>query len=349
MIKNWGIKYWIKLVSRTIMTLVNREHPYFCHLYITRRCNLRCRMCNVWRSPTDELNTESMFKIIDRLDKLGVMHIQVTGGEPFLRKDINNIISYIRRKGLSAYASTNGTLPLSVYEKIVESPINGIGVSLHSTNPKIQEKINGVGSWRKTINTIRFLKEKRKNVYVCCVVSSLNLHEVPNIVRFCEDGLGVPISLEPAFVEATDNYFFRGKDESLKNLDYGDIEKTMKHLGILGIRRTRTFMKSAFRVLANKKVGWNCRAGRMFFAIMPDGRFGICQDILTDINILDDNFFDKVRSKEFRNKTNYLIENCSRCVYACYFGITNMFDQPWQSLDIGARLLLFNLSKKLKM
>ncbi len=300
-------------------------------------------MCNVWRSPGDELNTAGMFKIIDKLDKLGVVYIQLTGGEPFLRPDLAEIINYIKRKGLSVLVSTNGTLPLSVYEKVIKAAsVDAIGVSLHSNHPKTQEKINGSpGSWGKTIKTIKFLRDKGENVYVCCVVSSLNLQEVPAIVKFCEDNLKVTIGLAPAVTASDNAYIFRGRDEPFKKLNYNEVREVIKRTRILSMRRTKTFMKNAFRVLAGQQVNWRCRAGRMFCAIMPDGRFGICQDILTQINILDDDFFEKINSREFKNKTANLVRACDHCVYSCYYDTTNMFARPWEALAIGARLMLF--------
>lgn len=338
-----------KVVRRTLRNLVCRSAPYFAHLYLTRRCNLRCRMCNVWKTPCKELDTKSIFQIIDRLDMLGVAHIQLTGGEPFLRKDVAEIIGYAKSKGLSVHISTNGILPRSVYEKMRKVPISDIGVSLHSANSGVHEKINGVpGSWKKTIKTIRFLKEMGKKVYVCCVVSSLNLRETPDIVRFCENELGVPIGLQPAVTGGSDALVFRGKDLALNVADPELIDSVVKQTPIFSMRRTRTFMNTAFKVLSGEKVRWNCRAGRMFFAVMADGRFGICQDILTDLNVLDENFFDRVDSEEFRNKAEKLAKNCQKCVYACYYDITNMFAHPLEALDVGLRVSLFGLVSEYK-
>lgn len=303
-------------------------------------------MCNVWKTPCKELSTENIFKIIDRLDILGIAHIQLTGGEPFLREDIVDIYRYAKQKGISVYISTNGTLPLSVYKKVILSPVNDIGVSLHSINANIQERINGVrGSWKKTIETIKFLKSSGKNVYICCVVSSLNLLELPEIIKFCEDELNVPIGLQPAVMGESKELIFRGKDDSLKNIDYLLVERQIKQIRMHGMRRTRTFMNNAFKVLSNENIWWNCRAGRMFCAIMPDGKFGICQDILTDINILDDDFFEKINSKDFKNNAAELAKRCKKCAYSCYYDTTNMFAHPLEALELGIRCKLFHFLK----
>jgi MoaA/NifB/PqqE/SkfB family radical SAM enzyme len=62
---------------------------------LTRKCNFRCRGCNVWsQQDTQELETEEVKRGLDILKELGVVDLVLSGGDPLLRKDIGEIIDY---------------------------------------------------------------------------------------------------------------------------------------------------------------------------------------------------------------------------------------------------------------
>lgn len=332
----------LKVPLRVMRTFVKRNTPVYSHLYITKKCNLKCVMCNVWKEKSSEPSLEDIYRMIDRLDKLGVVSIQITGGEPFARKDIADILQYVKSRGLKVFVSSNGTFSINVYERIRSIPVDGIGISLHSASPEVHEKINGVkGSWQKAVDTIKYLKEIGQNVYVCSVISSINHLEVEDIVNFCEKELKVSVGLQPAVISADQSFVFRANDLSLTNLTEKDVKRIAEVSASAGSRRTSTFQKHSFDVLANKKVNWKCRAGEMFYAVMADGEVGICQDILTGINILSDDFFEQVNSKEFKAMARDKVKKCSGCVYSCYYDTVNMFDKPWQAVALSRRVRKF--------
>jgi MoaA/NifB/PqqE/SkfB family radical SAM enzyme len=329
-----------KSIFRVIRSFFDRNSPVFAHLFLTKRCNLRCMMCNVWETRCQELDTERMKMIIDRLDRLGVAIIQLTGGEPFLRPDLGEIASYAAKMGIIVQVSTNGTLPLSYYQKVLKMPINAIGVSLHSYRASTHERINGLpGSWEKAVKTIRFLKESGINVYVCSVISSLNFKEAKDIVRYCISDLKVEVGLQPAVMGTDeDGYAFRGKNPELgSKLEMADIEKEMRDIPMIGVTRTRHFMKNAFKILAGNGPAWDCEAGRLFLAVMPDGQVGLCQDILGEFNLLDEDYFDRLHGREFKDFCKVSVEKCKNCVYACYYDLHNMFHSPLAGLDLWIR------------
>ena len=73
---------------KTLKAMILRNKPYLAQLFATKRCNLKCRIWSIWRKPsTKEMDTEEMFKIIDRLKKMGVSILSLTGGEPLLREE----------------------------------------------------------------------------------------------------------------------------------------------------------------------------------------------------------------------------------------------------------------------
>ena len=61
-----------KFIRRTLRNVVFRDHPYFAHLALTHKCNLRCRFCHIQDEKFQELDTGGMKRVIDVLDEMGV-------------------------------------------------------------------------------------------------------------------------------------------------------------------------------------------------------------------------------------------------------------------------------------
>ena len=77
---------------------------------VTYRCNLRCKHCHLWQiKDHNDLDTEEAKKFIADIADLGTLHLSFSGGEPFLRRDLVELISFARDAGLSTGVNTNGT------------------------------------------------------------------------------------------------------------------------------------------------------------------------------------------------------------------------------------------------
>jgi len=86
----------------------NRHLPLFVSWELTNRCNLKCRYCDVWKLNSEELPTDTVLSMVDELKNLGTKFISFTGGEPLLRKDIDEILSHCKTNGLYASLNSNG-------------------------------------------------------------------------------------------------------------------------------------------------------------------------------------------------------------------------------------------------
>lgn len=92
--------------------LLKINKPYIVQFSITNRCNAKCSYCYVKyydRSP-DDIPTESVFKIIDKLKESGTRRISLVGGEPLIRADIYSIVDYINKKNIECSMTSNGFL-----------------------------------------------------------------------------------------------------------------------------------------------------------------------------------------------------------------------------------------------
>ena len=90
--------------------LKSRRHPIEAQIIPIRRCNLSCTYCNEFDSSSKPVSTEEMIHRVDLLAALGTATITISGGEPLLHPELDEIIKRIRNHGMIAGLITNGYL-----------------------------------------------------------------------------------------------------------------------------------------------------------------------------------------------------------------------------------------------
>lgn len=132
---------------------------------LTKACNLRCPHCyvNAGKIADNELSCEELKSVVDQLAALKVFYVFYTGGEPFSRKDIAEILNYADKKGVGISISTNGSLlNKEILNKIKNIKFDLFQISLDGSS-KIHESIRGKGMWNKTMSAIELSKKILKN------------------------------------------------------------------------------------------------------------------------------------------------------------------------------------------
>ena len=103
-----------------IKEVLKREYAYYADtpqsatLELTYRCNLTCKTCGVWKKGFKDIDKEltrlEIFQIVDQLKAFGIECLSLLGSEPFMKEDIGEIFSYIKRVGLKCFITSNGVL-----------------------------------------------------------------------------------------------------------------------------------------------------------------------------------------------------------------------------------------------
>src|ERR1700690_293932 len=88
--------------------LASTEHPLLAHIIPVRRCNIACTYCNEFDDFSKPVPTEEMFRRIDKLGALGTAVVTISGGEPLLHPELDDVIRCIRANGMIAGLITNG-------------------------------------------------------------------------------------------------------------------------------------------------------------------------------------------------------------------------------------------------
>ncbi len=90
--------------------LVSTDHPVMAHIIPMRRCNLSCAYCNEYDSTSKPVALAVMQERVDHLARLGTTIVTISGGEPILHPELDELIGYIRSKGMITGLITNGYL-----------------------------------------------------------------------------------------------------------------------------------------------------------------------------------------------------------------------------------------------
>ena len=174
------------------------------YFYLTSYCNLNCIHC--WLSPAyinkDKAPTEAPFEtlkdIIDQALPLGLRSIKVTGGEPFLSKNIFKLISYAAKKKLGVIIETNGTLINDSKARFLkENNVKVVSISLDGPNKKIHEALRGANSFEKAVAGIKLLKEYGINLQVIMSIYKNNIKYVEDTINIAESSGADSFKINP--------------------------------------------------------------------------------------------------------------------------------------------------------
>ena len=321
--------------------VLTKNRPFYVQYYILSRCNLVCRQCNIVEANSDlvDADLETVEKIAANLRKIGAGVVLLTGGEPFLRKDLPDIVRILRREGLNPRLQTAGfaTTPDQL-QACRDAGATDINISLDSLVPEKQNYINGSmpRSWEKAIETIVAANEIFDDPQRVCafgtVLSKMNYQEVPAIVHLAKY-LGWYSSIVPVHITSLDEPMnFRGTATEMRFSFPGD-EETLRslHADLISMKRSglpifdsESYLDSAFFFLRENRPNWRkndkCDSPNMYFAILPNGDFAVCCDhrYPKKLSVADEDFPSKYRSRQFRDDVEPIVTACSGCNYGSY-------------------------------
>lgn len=322
-----------------LKALVTKKSPFYVQFYVSKHCHLKCKMCNIVEANSDvePFDIKYIDAIADNLVKIGAGVVLLTGGEPFLRKDIEHIVKVLKSRKLDVRLQTAGLMAKK--ETIATCVKNGakdINVSLDSLDEGLSDYINGVdGSWKKAIEAIAFISQQfPKRDAICamgCVLSKYNMHEIEAVLDFATE-IGWWLSLVPVHITSVDEPLnFRGYDDFfgftkedfpfLKDL-IGKL-KQKKRSGY-NLFDSDDYLDSIYHFITTGRPNWRkndvCDTPNLYFAIRPDGSFAPCCDHVFDNKIyLYDPKFPKIyKTKEFINKVKNIAESCPGCNFGSF-------------------------------
>ena len=161
-------------------------------LEVTERCNLTCPMCYAYSSPAERDYT--LEEIEMRLDQLIAIEgkgisLQISGGEPSVRKDLDHIAALVKRKGFGQLEMVSNGIRLAreadFAEKLVKWGFTSVYLQFDSTRPQDIEKLRGEDLWDVRIKAIAALERvKLPSTLAVSLYDGLNTDQVQQVVHF---------------------------------------------------------------------------------------------------------------------------------------------------------------------
>ncbi len=308
-----------------------RGGPFYVRFQVTRRCNYRCRMCGQDRERGEELPAKDIEVVARRLSELGARHLVLTGGEPFLRPDLPEIIAIFKGHGFSIRVQTNGGPQVSeeVFARCVEAGLRDVSVSIDTLDPTLQDDICQAREVRNhALRTLlmarRFLPDSLSLANI--VASSYNFDELPALVRHFH-AMGVYTYITPVMIatEESSEYRFRanGAEFLVRN---GSDDHRMRVIDELialrrsgyGLTNSTRHLRDYRRYLETGVCAWRCEAGALGLDVFPDGGVSICKEKPRFGNILDATFVETYAGGAFDERNHLTASECSGCFYGEY-------------------------------
>jgi radical SAM protein len=167
--------------------------PFAIAWEVTQACAFACKHCRANAQPKPdphELTTEEGCRLIDQLAEFGNPILIFTGGDPMMRKDLFDLITYATMKGLrcSLTPTATGLPTVERLQKAKESGIRRIALSLDAPTPETHDEFRQVkGSWERTMRILHNAKEAGLSVQVNTTVTTFNVDSLPDMVGFIEE------------------------------------------------------------------------------------------------------------------------------------------------------------------
>lgn len=307
--------------------------PYWIYISLSHKCNFNCRMCGVKNILKDqELSFESIKRILDEIASWrSECTVLFTGGEPFLRKDIFDIIAHAASLGIKAEVVNNGSMIDSpaMAKRIIESGLGNIAISLDGASAETHDYIRGrQGAYTKAINALGLLcREKKKNnkgpqISVWVTIMKENVFELYDVIGLTKN-IGVDcLVYHPVVVRQEDmqNTIKGGQlwinEEQLGSLkaQLDKIVNYQKEYGFVAFLHDPYLWLEYFRG-ALKKEDWKCNP-YVFVDIGPDGLLRSCGPAFG--NVLESGIAGCLNTEAAKN-ARARMQRCQKaCLQTCW-------------------------------
>jgi len=352
--------------------------PITLNINLTSLCNSRCVFCELKEKANirrdEELSTGELLDIIDQAAEMGVREIGIGGGEPLLRGDAEEIISFAREKNLDVGLASNGMIFSLLSDEdllMLKENVSFIPVSIDSVDPEENDRIRGVeGAFEKTINGFKRLKELNfNNLGINSVIMKSNFMMIPDLLKLAIELEARVLTFQPVNHES--NYPFinslDGKEDFL--LGEEDLEGLQsaidEGLKILKKQRKLTSNLNSFKIWAAEYFKY-CNSDDYFFRHVEElnyfrcyvpfaflnldwqGRVIPCFIMESDMHVRDLSL-QEIWYKGLHEFREHLREGkyydaCRRCFCSFPFNLENsVLFSPFKNSRLFKRLYLDNL------
>lgn len=244
--------------------LLSTRHPILAHIVPMRRCNLACTYCNEFDDFSSPVPLPEMKRRLDKLASLGTAIITISGGEPTLHPELDEIIRHIRRRGMIAGLITNGYfLTPERIERLNRAGLQHLQISIDNVDPDEVSKKS-----LKVLNSK--LENLRRNAEFYVNLNSV----IGGGIQNPEDAVAVSNRAVELGFSTTLGIIHDGSGR-LKRLNDREMNvyERLRGIGKLSYARFTKFRENLARGRPNQ---WRCRAGGRYLYVCEDGKVHYC-------------------------------------------------------------------------
>ncbi len=343
----------MKAYFNLVRSVLGKPAPLYAHFAVTHRCNLRCRMCNIWRQAdaASEASIEDVGRVADALRRLGVLSVSVGGAEPFMREDLPDVVRELKRRGLMVRVLTNAyALTQEQIDAVAAAGLDEVSVSLDTLEPEKQAAIcRAPDIWPRVVRNLcalsAALPRRGSVLLINTVVSHMNVDELPRLVEFARV-VGYYVSFVPVHLAAQAGEHDRfercapemaiSEQERDRLLAAYDKLIALKRRGAPIVNST-AFLRLSRRFLTRRGQYWRCDAGSLYFSIDPRGRFAVCHDYENRRDYSPEEVLSMAGTPAFERERRRLIAQCGSCLRPCWAEVSLMV-RDWRALAEMARI-----------
>ncbi len=328
---NFADLFWRTITWHLRYLLTKKPSPLACGLYITSRCNFRCKFCNIWRKETtDTLSLDKAKAIVDNLSSIGCFYFSISGGEPLLFNEIFELLQYARKTRIKyLHMVTNGyLLDANKAAQFGKIGIDEISISIDGPESFHDHNRGMCGAYAKALAAIENLKNHapRVNIVLNAIFSpeapSECLHIVELARKFNVYAKVQPLNQHPLFNKENHNTV------SLQRISPSEIKNAVTILRKeTRVINSNIFLDNIYNFFCDRErlifKNSPCLFGYHHIEILEDGRVFPCLEGLNWEGGFELNGELRVilNSPEYGNILNRLkrCTGCQRNYYICYY------------------------------
>ncbi len=280
------------------------RRPVLVHFEVTMRCNASCSFCDYWKTPAEEKARE-LTSFVDAARAFDPMMITFTGGEPTLRRDLEQIIAEVARATPICYLTMithGGMLSIERAQTLWDAGLDQFSISLDYLDERHDAARRIPGLAAKILRTVAVMRDRGMNVRFNTVIKDDNLDDIMPIVHRAEAlGAGVNLSVYTDFKNGNADRLIRA-DQFARVQALVDELLAFKRRRRGVITNSDWYLRQLPRYL-RREMREPCRSGETTIHIDPTGQVRRCPDFPAD--------------KHWRAYDGYAPIDCNACYYAC--------------------------------
>lgn len=297
-------------------TPTSAGYPTDVSIITTYRCQMRCKMCDIWENPSDrkrEITPEEL-EILPNFK-----FVNITGGEPFVRRDLEDIVEVMYKKSDRIVISTSGWHTERIIKMAERFPNIGIRVSIEGLAQKNDDLRGREGSFDRAMRLLLTLKQMGiKDIGYGCTVSNKNSEDMLWLYRLSRE-----LGMEFATATFHNSYYFHKDDNAVTNQDEVIHNFRLLMEELMKDKSPKSWYRAFFNLglinyIREQPRMLPCEAGTANFFIEPYGDVYPCNGLEERYwkesmgNIRDVDNFEDLWFSEQAEKVRGLVRTCPK-------------------------------------